>query len=935
MSLTTGVPPLRRPGVRPERRDRSVLQRRLGLTCVLGACLFVFWQMRPDLLFADTTPAGGDMAAHVWGPAFLRDHLLPSGRLTGWAPDWYAGFPVYQFYMVLPSLAIALASFVMPYGVAFKLVSITGLVALPLAAATFVRLAGLRFPAPSLAALFMLPFLFDTSFSIYGGNVASTLAGEFAYSISLSLMLVYLGVVLRGLRTGRHRVLAGVLLALVGLTHLIPAIFALGATGVAFVMRPGRRSVRWLTVAGVLGATLAAFWLLPFWWWRDYYHNIDWINLSEYWPNLVRDDWSWVLVLAWAGLLVGILRRQRLALYLAALAAAAAGAYRWMPQGVLWNARILPFYYVSMLLLAAVGVAILLTTLVAGGPLGDVSDPRGDAEPVGKRGRRRSLLPAGSLRLRIAVAAVIPLGAVAVAVDDLAAGSSALRALLRILPGIERATAPQRAGEVAHLALLILLAAALVVLVELLRSLRGQGFRPKERGLVVLRAQPPDGATGRSSGSGVGLDPAGTGAARPPGAIRPLGRGEPETRGGLVLTLATAAVALIVVVAVAYPLRALGIAGREGSDGRYGLRVAPNVVLAGTTQKSFLPFWVYWNFSGYESKQPNDDGGGYEEYYRVVTTMARVAEDRGCGRVMWEYGLERLDSYGSPMALMLLPHWTDGCLGSMEGLFFESTQTVPFHFINQDELSAAPSRPVRAVQYEGTNLAAGVAHMQLFGVRYYMAFSESLVAEARAHPDLTEVATQPPWVMFEIADTPLVAPLAAEPVVVSGAEDDPERWLDVAVPFYRGYAGSGALDPAAVPLSSAAVFPAADGPPGWARVPFGADRPVQRLGETEVYGVSTTADSISFRVSELGVPVLVKTSYFPNWRVEEGRGPYRVAPNFMVVVPESTEVTLSYGWTAIEVLAWVITALGLILALVLLRNPHIWTAEPSRRPPWQ
>ena len=110
---------------------------------------------------------------------------------------------------------------------------------------------------------------------------------------------------------------------------------------------------------------------------------------------------------------------------------------------------------------------------------------------------------------------------------------------------------------------------------------------------------------------------------------------------------------------------------------------------------------------------------------------------------------------------------------------------------------------------------------------------------------------------------------------------------------------------------------------------------MQALGETEVYGVSTTADSISFRVSELGVPVLVKTSYFPNWSVENGRGPYRVAPNFMVVVPESTEVTLSYGWTAVEVLAWVITALGLILALVLLRSPHVWTAEPLRRPPWQ
>ena len=32
--------------------------------------------------------------------------LLPNGRLSGWSPDWYAGFPAYTFYMVVPSLAI-------------------------------------------------------------------------------------------------------------------------------------------------------------------------------------------------------------------------------------------------------------------------------------------------------------------------------------------------------------------------------------------------------------------------------------------------------------------------------------------------------------------------------------------------------------------------------------------------------------------------------------------------------------------------------------------------------------------------------------------------------------------------------------------------------------------------------------------------------------
>ena len=44
----------------------------------------------PDLLLSNTTANGGDTGAHVWWPAFLRDHILPKWRLTGWAPDWWS-----------------------------------------------------------------------------------------------------------------------------------------------------------------------------------------------------------------------------------------------------------------------------------------------------------------------------------------------------------------------------------------------------------------------------------------------------------------------------------------------------------------------------------------------------------------------------------------------------------------------------------------------------------------------------------------------------------------------------------------------------------------------------------------------------------------------------------------------------------------------------
>src|SRR3954462_14218382 len=204
----------------------------VNVVVVAVIVVFVFKQLQPSWLLKATTPAGGDMGAHVWQPAYLRDHLLPHLRLTGWAPDWYAGFPALVFYFPLPSLAIVLLSTVLPYGVAFKLISVLGVLTLPVAAYIFGKLSDLPTPGPVCLAVATLPFLFDRSFTIYGGNIPSTLAGEFAFYISLSLALVFLGVVARGLRTGKHRALAAALLFVTVLCHIIPAFFALAGCAV-------------------------------------------------------------------------------------------------------------------------------------------------------------------------------------------------------------------------------------------------------------------------------------------------------------------------------------------------------------------------------------------------------------------------------------------------------------------------------------------------------------------------------------------------------------------------------------------------------------------------------------------------------------------------------------------------------------------------------
>src|SRR4051812_3820571 len=188
--------------MRAPMRRRPSPQAIVNAAVVTGAVVFVVLQLQPRLLVTNTTTAGGDMGAHVWGPAYLRDHILPHWRLTGWGADWYAGFPFPTFYFPLPSLAIVALDLVLPYNVAFKLITVAGVCLLPAAAFAFGRLARLRDPAPALLAVATVPFLFDRFHSIYGGNLPAALAGEFSFSLSLATALVFLGVFARGMQDG-------------------------------------------------------------------------------------------------------------------------------------------------------------------------------------------------------------------------------------------------------------------------------------------------------------------------------------------------------------------------------------------------------------------------------------------------------------------------------------------------------------------------------------------------------------------------------------------------------------------------------------------------------------------------------------------------------------------------------------------------------------
>jgi hypothetical protein len=796
--------------------------------CVVSVIAVVLWQMHPSLLLSTSTPTGGDNGGHYAMPAFLRSGLLSHGQLTGWDPGWYDGFPLYTYYFVLPDLLAALASYAIPYALAFEWVTVLGSLLLPVAAWAMGRLFGMRRAFPGAVAALTLCYLFDYTFTIYGGNLFSTLAGEYAYSLSIALALLFLGLMARGLRTGKHRGWAAVVLAACVLAHIVPSLFALlgGVILVLMEMLPDRvrprdawhlhptdevvpqvltrpQALWWGASTIAIGGLLVAFWWVPFGAEQAYSTSMGYINVHTFVAIMLpQADW-WALILGGLSAIAAFALRSRFGILMALLAGAFGLAVIFDPQGSLYNVRFLPLWFLPIYLLAGWGIATAVTGAV-------------DLWPW----------------LAVRIVRLVNL-------------------LLRVGHRFSRRRRHRRLGEVADPA-----------------SLTGEG--------IALYSEP----------SGV--------------------------RGAWpVAAVAGPLVALIVALGVVVTPFVLPLSALRSM----GITPGPNQVTN----------WSSFNYQGYQAQ------AAYPEYRAVIETMERVGATYGCGQSMWQYD-PSLNRFGTTQALMLLPYWSGGCIGSMEGLLFESAASTPYHFLNQAELSVTPSEAMVGLDYTALNVPAGIQHLQLLGVRYFMASSPQVETAASADPSLRLVAETGPWTssqagvsttttwkIYEVLDAPLVTGLANEPAVEVGVGASQSSWLPPSESWYD--------DPARWN-----VFLAQSGPPSWPRVAIGDPSPPERhVAETHVTDVRETDNTVSFHVSKTGTPVLVKVSYFPNWQANGATGPYRVTPNLMVVVPTAHTVVLYYGASPADRVGEVLSVVGLIGLLLVLAGPQILKSGRHRR----
>ncbi|MEX1037229.1 MAG: hypothetical protein WDZ96_00070 [Acidimicrobiia bacterium] len=747
---------------------------------VASVSLIVFIILNPWLIFSATTPTGGDMGAHVFGPAFLRDSLLSEGRILGWSDDWFAGFPAFYFYFPLPSLTIVLLDLILPYGVAFKLVTVLGLIALPFAAYFYARAINLARSTAVVAATSGAIFAFMESFNIYGGNIASSLAGEFSYSWSFSLSLVYLGYLVKGVRDDRRYLKwAALALALTALSHILTTIVVVFAS--LFVIG-WKKSLLSTLFVWIWGFAIAGFWALPLLARIGLTSDMAWTPLSRLEELFPVEIWL-LLPLAVFGAAWAVRRSRGAAPLIAAtllpviyfplpnvlpdLLPNLFGGERWK----LWNGRLLPYWYFGVAFFAtvAVGVAVVWASR-----------------------RLPSRLSMHWVRALVVTIAAVGAG--------LAADSTDFPDYAWVLFVIG--------------------------------------------GMLFLVASFWWGET--------------------------MG-----TRNYMVI--------------LASSILALG-------------------ALSGVT---FVDGWAKWNYEGYEAKEP------WPEYEALMAEISALPP----GRVQWE-GNSEWNQYGTPMSPMLIPYWTEDSHESMEGLYFESSLTTPFHFINSSEMSLSASNPIPGLSYNNFQLERGLKHLSIYGVSYYVNITPEAGEAADSLDAMTRVATAGPFGIFALPETQLVEAATFVPSVY----EVPERGLLAALIGSETVIGEDGE-----PLASFHDFAlewyddvdnldrwvVADGPDAWNRIESLDEREAVLTGVSEgaVSDIIVDDHLISFSTEAIGVPHLVKVSYFPNWEATGADGPYRATPSLMVVVPTEENVVIEFNDTWAESVGKVLTILG-ILALV-------------------
>ena len=307
---------------------------------------------------------------------------------------------------------------------------------------------------------------------------------------------------------------------------------------------------------------------------------------------------------------------------------------------------------------------------------------------------------------------------------------------------------------------------------------------------------------------------------------------------------------------------------------------------------SFLPHWLNWNFTGYEGK--ND--------WNQIQSLYTKLENLKPGRIMWEPNSD-MNKYGTPMTLMTLPYFTKHT--SMEGLYFDSSITTPFHFISVSGLAKRPSNPVGGLSYINNKFDQGVDYLYDLGIDYFISYTEEIESKAMSSDRLTFLFSSEPFSVFEINSSKVE--LIYQDIEVFSKVNKQEgilssvfRDTNITNFFEKAYENFDELDEKRIVEVSNKIL----------------IQPSNK-NNLKVTDIRITNRKISFFTNNPGELHLIKVSYFPNWSISNGLGPFRTSPSFMSVIPNQEYVEINYVKTSLEKNSFYFSIFSLVLSLII------------------
>jgi len=320
-----------------------------------------------------------------------------------------------------------------------------------------------------------------------------------------------------------------------------------------------------------------------------------------------------------------------------------------------------------------------------------------------------------------------------------------------------------------------------------------------------------------------------------------------------------------------------------------------------STHTATTQAWINNSYMGYESKI------GWPAYKELMGSINALP---GKGRVMFEHSGGTYESlFGTSRAFEDVPYFTNK--PGLEGTVFESSLSSVFVVsIIQAELSEKPSCPLRGVKCPQMNMADAKIHSKIFNVKYVI-LSSTNAHDMAKEAGLMLVKSVPVGVNGDIG---LYEMPNHEGRYITVPENYPvvvytKKWHDIALRWFRN------TSYAETPLILTKEQFLAD-KLGYTRVSEGYTAlPIKPIN-AECNVTEEVFDSeVRFRTDCVGLPHIIKVSYFPNWMAEGALGPYLVSPSLMLVVPTENNVRVFYGVLPVDRIGSALTILGIILVL--------------------